>query len=108
MNRHLIYILLLCFLQPLRAQEALVASADSLLKEASADCTISGRVLDEEQKPLPFVTVKASGQAAGSVTSLSGQYSFDFQTGDTVVITYSLIGYEKKEKLLVRPRGKLT
>ena len=108
MNRHLIYILLLCFLQPLRAQEALVASADSLLKESSADCTISGRVLDEEQKPLPFVTVKASGQAAGSVTNLSGQYSFDFQTGDTVLITYSLIGYEKKEKLLVRPRGKLT
>ena len=57
---------------------------------------------------MPFVTVKVEGQVAGSVTGFDGKYSFDFQTADSIVLNYSLIGYEKKQKVLVRPQGKLT
>ena len=90
---------------PLQAQED--ADTASVAQPATS-CSISGRVVDEEGKPLPFVTVKAEGQMAGALTNLDGRYSFDFQTADSVVIAYSLIGYERKTKTLVRPTGKLT
>lgn len=90
---------------PLQAQED--ADTASVAQPATS-CSISGRVVDEEGKPLPFVTVKAEGQMAGALTNLDGRYSFDFQTADSVVIAYSLIGYERKTKTLVRPMGKLT
>ena len=90
---------------PIQAQED--ADTASVAQPATS-CSISGRVIDEEGKPLPFVTVKAEGQMAGALTNLDGRYSFDFQTADSVVIAYSLIGYERKTKTLVRPTGKLT
>ena len=89
------------------AQEP-VALPDTAQQAPLPSCSISGRVVDEEQKPLPFVAVKVEGQMAGAVTGFDGKYSFDFQTGDSIVLNYTLIGYEKKTKLLLRPQGKLT
>ena len=86
---------------------SLVLLAQENIDSVSTLCSISGRVLDEEQKPLPFVTVKVEGQMAGTVTNLDGRYAFDFQTGDSIVVAYSMIGFEKKTKLLLRPKGKL-
>lgn len=106
-KRHLSYIVLLfaCVVS-VWAQEP-VALPDSTHAPSVTTCSISGRVVDEDQKPLPFVTVKVEGQVAGSLTSLDGKYSFNFETADSVVVNYSLIGYEKKQKVLVRPQGKL-
>ena len=103
MKRFLPYLLFLCLLPfAARAQEETVASPDTIT------CTLTGRVIDEEQKPLPFVTVKVEGQMAGAVTNLDGRYSFSFATADSIVINYTLIGYEKKSKTLMHPQGKLT
>ncbi len=102
---------LLC-LTPLKAQQSadsvLVAVTDSVGPSPHTTCTISGRVVDDDHKPLPFVTVKVQGQMAGGVTNLDGHYTFQFATADTVVIHYTLIGFEKKSKTFVRPSGKLT
>ncbi len=108
MKRHLPYLLLLLFsfLLPV----ATLAQEEVLEPSSTTDtltCTISGRIVDEDQKPLPFVTVKVEGQMAGDITNLDGRYKFDFQTGDSVVLNYSLMGYEKKSKTLKHPRGKL-
>ena len=75
---------------------------------AQEQVSLSGRVLDEEQTPLAFVTVKVEGQLAGGTTDLDGKYKFTFQTADTVVITYQMMGFQKRTKKLVRPQGKLT
>ncbi|MCR4994135.1 MAG: TonB-dependent receptor [Bacteroidales bacterium] len=82
-----------------------VVGSDSV--KVANTCSISGRVVDEDQKPLPFVTVKVEGQMAGGITNLDGRYSFDFQPTDSVVINYTLIGYEKKSKVIAHPQGKL-
>ena len=107
------YLFLLILLLPLAvfAQEEATPPVsvpdDSLVGKDTLTCFISGRVVDEDQKPIPFVTVKVDGQMAGAVTSLDGRYSFDFRTGDSIVVNYTLICYEKKSKTLIHPRGKL-
>lgn len=70
--------------------------------------TLSGRVIDNEQNPVIFASVKVEGQMAGATTDLDGKYSFTFTSADTIVITYSLIGYQKRTKKLIHPQGKLT
>lgn len=101
----LLLLVALCSLT-LWSQEPAAVVSDTLQQPATA-CTLSGRVSDENQKALPFVSVKVEGQSAGTLTNLNGHYSFQFDTADTVVVVYTLIGYESKRKTLVRPRGKL-
>lgn len=66
--------------------------------QAQNQVTLSGRVLDESQTPLAFVTIKVENQLAGSTTDLDGKYQFTFQTADTVVITYQMMGFQKRTK----------
>ena len=113
--KHLIaFVSLLSLTLAALAQEVTDVSRDSSsvgvdsVKVKSVSCTLSGRVTDEDGKPLPLVAVKVEGQMAGGVTNLDGHYSFDFQSGDSVVVGYSLMGFERKKKVLVRPQGKLT
>ena len=73
----------------------------------TARCTLRGRVTDDEGKALTFANVHVEGKAIGTMTNLQGEYSLEFQTGDSIVVKYSLMGFDTKEKLLVRPRGKL-
>ncbi len=115
MRRFLALFCTLCFTLASLAQEVATAVADtSSVEDGSAKavartrCTLSGRVTDEEGHALPLVTVKVQGQAAGTMTNLDGHYSFEFSTADSVVVSYSLIGFEAKQKLLVRPQGKLS
>ena len=91
------------------AQEEGGTAADTTVVAAPVvrSCSLSGRVTDEDGKALPLVTVKVEGQMAGAMTNLEGRYSFDFQSADSVVVNYSLMGYERKRKVLVRPHGKL-
>ena len=55
-----------------------VAAPGDTAQAAKLSCHLSGRVVDEDQKPLPFVMVKVEGQMAGGTTNLDGRYSFDF------------------------------
>lgn len=90
------------------ARDTVQQAADTSVVAPRLVCTLTGRVTDEDGKALPFVTVKAQGQMAGTMTNLDGRYNFDFQVADTVRISYHLMGYEPKTKLLQRPSGKLT
>ena len=69
---------------------------------------LSGRVLDDEQNPLMMVVVKLENQAIGTTTNINGRYDFEFEAGDSAVVTYSLMGYEKRRKVLKKPKGSLT
>lgn len=68
---------------------------------------LSGRVIDDEQNPVLFAVVRAEGQAAGTTTDLQGRYKLEFNTADTVVVSFSMIGYETKKKTLIKPHGDL-
>lgn len=68
---------------------------------------LSGRVIDDEQNPVIFAMIKVHGQAAGTTTDLQGKYSLEFNSADTVTISFSMMGYVTKEKTLTKPKGDL-
>ena len=112
MKRHLIYILYSFVLLvtgstiTVCAQENVPNQTDTIAK---SKVHLKGKVIDEDQDALPFVMVVAEGCAAGATTRLDGTYNFEFDGGkDSVVIVYSLIGYEKRRKVLKNPSGNLT
>lgn len=93
-----------------RAAAALWLWLAALLCAAAQDgrVRLAGRVVDEQQNPVVMAAVRIAGQAAGTTTNLDGRYELEFAAADTVTVVYSLIGYQKREKKLVRPQGRLT
>ena len=69
---------------------------------------ISGTITDDEHQPLEIATIKVEGQMAGAVSDLEGKYSVTVQSTDSVVLTFSMIGYQTRKRTLRNPRGKVT
>lgn len=69
---------------------------------------ISGIITDDEHQPLEIATIKVEGQMAGTVSDLEGKYSVTVQSTDSVVLTFSMIGYQTRKRTLRNPRGKVT
>ena len=69
---------------------------------------LKGRVLDESQDPVSLCQVRIEGQPFGTTASIEGQYNLTFRTADSVVVVYSMIGYETRRRVLKKPRGNLT
>ena len=85
----------------------LVLLFSALHVSAQEKVKLSGRVIDEEQNPVIFAMVKVHGQAAGTTTDLQGKYSLEFNSADTITISFSMMGYVTKEKTLTKPKGDL-
>ena len=62
---------------------------------------ITGKVFDENGKPMPGVTIIIKGTTNGTTTNLNGQYSLDAKTGDVLIFSY--IGYEN-QKITVKTK----
>lgn len=61
------------------------------------DKEISGRVVDEDQIPLPGVNVRIKDSNIGTVTDFDGNFSLSIPDTDGVVIVFSSIGFTTKE-----------
>lgn len=68
---------------------------------------LKGRVVDEEGEPVPMCMVSA-GAAAATTANMDGQYTLTFGTADSVVVTFRMMGYEEKRRVLKKPQGRLT
>lgn len=66
--------------------------------------TIKGRVTDDKHNPIEIANVKAEGQAAGTVTNLRGNYILTCDSKDSLVISYSMLGYQTRKKSLKNPK----
>ncbi len=63
--------------------------------------TLSGKVTDENNEPLPFASVYLEGTTIGVTTNKEGDYAMELQSG-TYDIVYQFIGYKtRKEKVVV-------
>ncbi|MEG1998783.1 MAG: carboxypeptidase-like regulatory domain-containing protein, partial [Bacteroidales bacterium] len=68
---------------------------------------ISGRVIDANNEPLEFVSVRIAGTINGILTNEKGDYSINSASKDTVDIVFSYIGYRTETRKLVAPEGNL-
>src|SRR5690554_4743716 len=58
----------------------------------AVDVTITGIVRDQNQEPIPGVTVSLPGTGTGTATDMDGRYSITVPEGSTLV--FSFIGFE--------------
>ncbi|HEX2396257.1 MAG TPA: SusC/RagA family TonB-linked outer membrane protein, partial [Bacteroidales bacterium] len=61
----------------------------------SQEIRISGRVVDQDNIPLPGVYVMLKGSTSGSVTDVNGDYSLSVKEGD--VVTFSYLGMQPQD-----------
>lgn len=69
---------------------------------------VSGLVIDQDNEPLEFVTVKVQGKALGTTTGLDGRYTLTCPETDTLRLVFSCIGYEESRRRLIDPSGEVT
>ena len=74
----------------------------------SIKVSLKGRVIDEKNEPVSLCLIKVEGQAAGATADLDGKYSLTFNSADSVVITYRMMGYRTRRRVLQKPQGTLT
>lgn len=72
------------------------------------DFTLKGKVVDEEEHALEFVTVMCPTQGKVTMTNLKGEFSLDMQSADSVEIRFSMIGYAPRKRVFRNPKGKMT
>ncbi len=75
---------------------------------SAANVIITGKVIDNEDKPVEFATVRVAGTAVGTNTNLKGVYSLSVAEKDTIEVVYTCIGFKTISKKLINPRGELT
>lgn len=91
-SKHIIAVLTLMLVA------TLTASAQSF--------TLTGRVVDEEQNPIELATVSCLEQGKVAMTNLKGEFSITLASADSVVVKFSMIGYNARKRLFRNPRGK--
>ncbi|MFD2717611.1 carboxypeptidase-like regulatory domain-containing protein [Hymenobacter monticola] len=86
---------------PEPAPEA-AAPAPAAASAAPASVTMSGKIEDENGKPLAGATVFLKGSSKGTSTDANGNYSMEVPAGSDNTLIYGYGGYEDQE---IRSRG---
>lgn len=80
----------------------------SFLSAYADNVKISGRVRDNDNKPVEFATVRIEGTSIGTNTDLEGKYSLSVAERDTLAVVFSCIGFKTVSHKLIKPSGDLT
>ena len=67
--------------------------------------TLSGKVTDADGNAIELATVSCLEQGAVTMANLKGEYSLKLHSADSVVIKFSMVGYQTRTRVLRRPRG---
>ena len=62
--------------------------------------TLSGKVVDFQNKPLPYVNVFLLKTTDGAMTDAQGKFSFKTKQKGNVILTATMIGYKQYKKIL--------
>lgn len=64
-------------------------------------------VTDENGAPIELATVHIEKQLVGTITNLKGEYTINARSEDSVVVVFSMIGYNTRKRVLKKPQGKI-
>lgn len=82
--------------------------AGSGTESAAQTFTLTGRVLDEENNPIELASVSCLEQGKMTMAGLNGEFSITLKSADSVVVRFSMVGYNARKRVFRRPRGKLS
>lgn len=66
--------------------------------------TLKGKVIDDEGNALELATVSCMEQGAVTMTNLKGEFQLTLHTADSVVVKFSMVGYQERKRVLRNPR----
>lgn len=73
-----------------------------------AQVKIHGKVIDVDNEPLEFATVRIAGTAIGTNTGLDGGYSLSVAEQDTIEVVFTCIGFREEKRKLYNAKGDVT
>ena len=80
----------------------------TLSEESSTRVCIRGTVIDDEKNPIELASVKVEGTIFGTVCDLKGHYSLSCESSDSLVVTFSMLGYQTRKRVLHNPTDTVT
>src|SRR4051812_33647186 len=69
--------------------------------------TISGRVENEDGKPMAGVSVTILGKQSGTATTDSGKFSIQVRAGKAIALVFTSTGYNQKQRNFYLSAGEL-
>lgn len=69
---------------------------------------IHGKIVDQVDEPLDFVTVRIAGTAVGTTSGLDGTYALSVAESDTIKVIFTSIGYQEVNRTLIDASGDVT
>ncbi|MDO4737583.1 MAG: carboxypeptidase-like regulatory domain-containing protein [Bacteroidales bacterium] len=97
MRRYIANLYILC---------AMLFGASMCLKAQSV--LIKGKVIDDQRSPIELAQVRVEGTGFGAVCNLQGEYRLTCESSDSVVVVFSMIGYETRKRVLKNPVDSVT
>lgn len=70
---------------------------------AQKKVTIKGSVIDDNKEPVSFAQVHIEGKSTGTACDINGKYQFVAETSDSLVVVFSMLGYETRKRTLNNP-----
>ena len=77
----------------------------SVLMAAAQQFTLSGKVSDEEGNAIELATISCLDQGAVTMANLKGEFSMKLHSADSVVVKFSMVGYQTRTRVLRKPKG---
>ena len=75
----------------------------------SGSVTIRGTVVNDDREPIELALVHIEGSTMESTrTNLKGQYSLTCGSSDSLVVVFSMLGYETRKRVLKSPTDTVT
>ena len=66
--------------------------------------TLKGKVSDSDGNALELATVSCLQQMKFTMTNLKGEFSITLQSADSVVVSFSMVGYKSRTRVLRNPK----
>ena len=69
---------------------------------------VKGRVIDDNGDALELASVSCLEQGKFTMTNLKGEFQMTLRTSDSIVIRFSMVGYQARQRVLRNPRSTQT
>ncbi len=68
--------------------------------------TLSGKVSDDDGNAIELATISCLAQGKVAMANLKGEFQMTLQSADSVVIKFSMVGYQTRTRVLRKPKGR--